>query len=849
MTLPTTPPPEPRRLGDFEIGREIGRGGMGVVYEARQTSLNRPVALKVLSSAAGLTPKAVQRFRREAEAAAKLHHTNIVPIYATGEEGGTHFYAMELIEGPSLDQVIRQLRQAAAGVPVPSAPADGDPDPAPLAATGPYVESPGAPPSSSGLSSSSLSTGSGYYDTVARLIADVADALQYAHTQGVIHRDVKPSNLLLSPAGRLSVNDFGLARMLEQPGVTTTGEMVGTPLYMSPEQITAGRVPVDLRTDIYSLGATLYELLTLQPPFAAGQRDQILAQVMQKEPTPPRTANPKVPVDLETICLKAMDKDPDRRYQTAGQMADDLRRYVNRFAILARRAGPVARLRKWVRRNPALSAALAGVLACAGVAGGLAYRAHVAERDREAAEAEHDAELLEERRRAALEKAVLASRLEDFGEARQAIREAEVLGCSAGQVRMLQGQLALYQGHMAEAADHLTQAVELLPESVAAWGMLAVAHNSAGRLTDYHRALGEAVRLPAVTPEDYLFRGHAESMLDPEGGLRSLDEAVRRRSSSILARLVRTDVLRLHVTDAPDLERARLALSEVQSIRRQLPETATILSLSVSVHLMCYHVFGEYGQAALRQDALEAGLKDARALERFLDSPPAVTAWWIFLKDVGRDDADSLATLRRVADQSRDFYATAYYAAAMYRRAEFGRAAEVLERKRGTTVVDLLRVITLAEVPGGHAGASDLHREVAARDLVDWDLFNSQLVLRLLGRKDEAVEVSRAFLSRPDRFPPVNREPFKRALEYCAGSRSAAGLVASAGGKRGDLCNAHLCIALTALADGDRATARRHLQQCVDTRSFELTPYDLAQMFLSRMDQDRSWPPWIKPRP
>ena len=194
------------------------------------------------------------------------------------------------------------------------------------------------------------------------MIAEVADALEYAHQQGVIHRDIKPSNLLLSPAGRLSVNDFGLARMLEQPGMTITGEIVGTPVYMSPEQITAGRIPLDHRTDIYSLGATLYELLTLQPPFGAEQRDQLLAQVIQKDPTPPRKVNGKVPVDLETICLKAMEKDPDRRYQTAGQMAEDLRRYVNRFAILARRAGPFARLQKWVMRNPALSAALAAVL-------------------------------------------------------------------------------------------------------------------------------------------------------------------------------------------------------------------------------------------------------------------------------------------------------------------------------------------------------------------------------------------------------------------------------------------------------------------------------------------------------
>ncbi len=204
------------------------------------------------------------------------------------------------------------------------------------AATGPYVDSTAAPAEESTSSLSSLSSSGDYFDTVARMIADVADALEHAHQQGVIHRDIKPSNLLLSVSGRLSVNDFGLARMLEKPGMTVTGEFLGTPAYMSPEQITAGRIPVDHRTDIYSLGATLYELLTLRCPFAGTGRDQVLAQIVQKEPKPPRQVNRRVPVDLETICLKALEKDPDRRYQSARQLAEDLRRHVQRFAIHAR---------------------------------------------------------------------------------------------------------------------------------------------------------------------------------------------------------------------------------------------------------------------------------------------------------------------------------------------------------------------------------------------------------------------------------------------------------------------------------------------------------------------------------
>src|SRR5262249_34780189 len=312
-----------QRLGDFELVREIGRGGMGIVYEARQVSLNRKVALKVLGPGLGLTSRAIDRFRHEAEAAARLHHTHIVPIYATGANDDVHYYAMELIEGPSLDRVLKHLR------------GPGDAVPTALAQTTDH-ESNINVAQEAGLSGSSLSSGGAYFDNVARMVAGVADALDYAHQQGVIHRDIKPGNLLVSPDGRLSLNDFGLARMLEQPGMTMTGEFVGTPLYMAPEQIAAGRVPVDHRADVYSLGATLYEMLTLQPPFRGERRDQVIAQVLQKEPAAPRRINAKIPVDLETICLKAMDKDPDRRYQSAGQMAEDLRRYVNRFAISAR---------------------------------------------------------------------------------------------------------------------------------------------------------------------------------------------------------------------------------------------------------------------------------------------------------------------------------------------------------------------------------------------------------------------------------------------------------------------------------------------------------------------------------
>ena len=352
------PGPPGRRLGDFEVGRELGRGGMGVVYEARQVSLNRPVALKVLAGAASLTRTAVARFHREAETAARLHHTNIVPIYATGEDGGVHYYAMELIAGPSLDRVLGELRRGSGAGPL-TLRTDAEP----AVVNPPVTKRPDStepePPVGSSLGSDGR-----YFDTVARLIAEVADALHYAHQNGVIHRDIKPSNLLLSPDDRLRVNDFGLARLLEEPGMTVSGEFVGTPAYMPPEQIAAGRA-VDRRTDVYSLGATLYEMLTLRPSFTGANRAEILTQVLQNDPAPPRRVNPRVPRDLETVCLKAMEKSPGRRYSSAAELAADLRRFLAGEPVAARRVGLLGRLWKHARRRPVVAALSAAVVALA----------------------------------------------------------------------------------------------------------------------------------------------------------------------------------------------------------------------------------------------------------------------------------------------------------------------------------------------------------------------------------------------------------------------------------------------------------------------------------------------------
>lgn len=362
--------------GDFELAGEIGRGGMGTVFRAYQRSLKRTVAVKVLSQQVSASPTAVLRFQREAQAAAKLNHAHIVPIFALGEDEGTFFYAMEFVDGPGLNEIIGKYRDHQAAdtatghiadtVAAAEAPPAGETpvpaDPAETQALPPRKDmgdSAVTLPSLSGVRSSKE-----HYATIARHIASIADALDYAHKQGVIHRDIKPHNLILGLDDNLRVSDFGLARLAEQPGVTVTGELVGSPLYMSPEQLSGEAGSVDHRTDIYSLGATMYEWLSLAPPYPGDTRERVISQILTTEPVALRTLNAEIPVDIETICLKAMERDLSRRYQTAAEMRDDLQRFALSQPIQARRSGAVTRMRKFIGRHQLASiTSVAAVLA------------------------------------------------------------------------------------------------------------------------------------------------------------------------------------------------------------------------------------------------------------------------------------------------------------------------------------------------------------------------------------------------------------------------------------------------------------------------------------------------------
>jgi len=338
------------RLGDYRLGREVGRGGMGVVYEAEQISLRRTVALKVLYPGITGSKQAEERFCREARAAARLHHTNLVPVYGLGRDEGSWYYAMELVRGPSLGEVILRMRDVAG------------------AAAEKLTDS---------AASLAASRGSGaYFPVLARMFAGVAEALHVAHADGIIHRDVKPTNLLLDETGTLKLMDFGLARVEGLgPSMTITGEMVGTPYYMSPEQASAKRLEVDHRTDVYSLGATLYELLTLRVPFPETDVARLCSRIVASEPPRPRSLDSRIPRDLETIVLKAMEKDRELRYASALQLAEDLRNFALGAAIRARRPGLAERAWRRMKRHKLVTALAASALLAAGAGAVFAVRA------------------------------------------------------------------------------------------------------------------------------------------------------------------------------------------------------------------------------------------------------------------------------------------------------------------------------------------------------------------------------------------------------------------------------------------------------------------------------------------
>jgi hypothetical protein len=651
----------------------------------------------------------------------------------------------------------------------------------------------------------------------------------------VTHRDIKPSNLLLSPDGRLSVTDFGLARMLEQPGMTVTGEFVGTPAYMSPEQVTAGRVPVDHRTDIYSLGATLYELLTLRPPFRADGRDNLLAMVVQKEPTPPRSVDPKVPRDLETICLKCLEKDPDRRYQTAKEVGDDLRRYLNRFAIVAKRAGPLARAVKWAKRNRALAIAGLALLVVLGAAGVIAYRSQRAESER-----------LVERRREAIDRSILSAMSGQFAEADAALLEAERLGADLAERRFVAGIVSHYRGDSGAAKRLLQEACGERPDWIAPRAFLAVVCDYTADWAGEAENGSAALRLTPVTAEDFLFRGYMVGLSNYVDGLRDVDEAWSRRRS-VLAQFIRAEVLSGKADDTGSVEDAAAARDAFRGARAFSGDAPM-----VSVGGLYFYAIGcnncrlhgrdeeakqwlAEGEADFRVAGTEACRRHPASLE--------IRSTFLQLRDGTAQalDPENREAGRRGANTSQ----CKTYLGSLLRRKKTDEALEYLKSipENGSFDMTYLRVLFLVDrdLEQARAECARAVRESGRSG----DREPLVCALSLVGQEREARRQADILA----KTPPASRswddlQTFTGQIFARAYSGQAIEAEKAADGSRWKLHIAYKALGFAALARGDRAEAVKWF------KADEYPPITFGDRVWKlavreRVLEDPVWPPWL----
>ncbi|HRW55490.1 MAG TPA: protein kinase, partial [Phycisphaerae bacterium] len=530
-------------LVDYEIIEEIGRGGMGIVYKARQAKLNRMVAIKVLPALLGVVrPESRARFRREAELAAGLEHTNIIGVYDYDETDGTHYYAMQLIEGRSLRDILGEIEESGAVDVVLGVPGDGA-DRSTHAAT----PSPSTPRSSDSQIGGNHRA---YYRRIAHWMAEVADALHYAHEHGVIHRDIKPSNLLLADDGRLMISDFGLARPCSHEALTVSNSLVGTCRYMSPEQLDPTIGMIDRQIDVYALGATLYELLAFRPMFGAESDREVMRQVLHSEPAPPTRFCRHAPAELETICMKAVEKDRRARYATARDLGDDLRRWLLGVPIQAKKLAPPARLAKWLRRRKAGVAAVSVASMAVGAAGYFYVAMGDSSRAADAARADAQSQYVQLQLREA------RSRLAegDFARALEEIEKGLVKRSDATDLLSLKAEIAFRMGRWSEAKEIVESILYRNPGDWRAHYMAAfaasrasgcncitvdaqtVARNSAtNEQFEYH--LEQVQRLNPGSAEDYCLQACREA--DSASAVQLLDRALRRNPSLGEARLLR----------------------------------------------------------------------------------------------------------------------------------------------------------------------------------------------------------------------------------------------------------------------------------------------------------------------
>jgi hypothetical protein len=707
------------------------------------------------------------------------------------------------------------------------------------------------------------------------LFVPVCRAVQHAHQKGIIHRDLKPSNILVvmhDTTPVVKVIDFGVAKALGQELTDKTlftgfAQMVGTPLYMSPEQAGQSGLDIDTRSDIYSLGVLLYELLTSTTPFVkerfkqAGhdeirriireedpprpstrlaQSSETLASIAAQRHTEPAKLTKLIRGELDWIVMKCLEKDRNRRYETPGTLAQDVERFLRDEPVQACPPSAWYRFRKFAWRNRtafAVAAIAALALLAVGVAGVVTYRT---EQQRIAEQSTHELQLRTERQQYALEKAMMAAMNGDLNGAEKEIGRAELLGASTGQVRMLRGQVALHRGDMETAIQHLEQAEKLIPVgqpgAVAVRSMLTLAYANTSQLRPLDDLSRQLDLLPPISPEDYLFKGQFETTFRPERGLQTLDEAIHRHDS-VIARAARCEGRANRALITGSVNDAELALEDAQVARGMLAGNPLVLQRSIYAQLVASGIYEDQGRSEDNKRVLAQARRDVQELRTFAGLPFAAKACFQFFDYVG--DKEAASAMIGPGTEFRK-------AVMLYERREFAKALDATEHSRAvgrgfsTDVVE--RGFILAELPDGRSRARTAFDDARAHARGAWQL-PPPMILLLLGQTEDARE---AYLQvRKDELPTWDNKWLCTYLDYNCGRITVDELLRAAGQARPKVCDAHFLLALWHISKRDHATAQEHLKQCVATRMFLNWEWPWARAFLARMKEDPAWPPWI----
>ncbi len=860
---------EPRvgtQLGDYLIEKQIGVGGMGVVYQARQLSLNRTVAVKVLPASMRNMPKALARFRREVEAAARLQHDNIVAVHSAGEDAGTAYYSMDFIDGPSLGQILSNLRHD----PVPEL----DTRATPGRSTGESEPSEEIPAWAKHLlrpistyesarqpvtnSPTPSSPPANYFDVVATLLAGVADGLEYAHRKNVVHRDIKPANLLLSEDGRLHISDFGLARTATDPSMTQTGEFVGTPYYMAPEQVAPGASRVDGRTDVYALGATLYEMLTLAKPHPGDSRDQVLSAILHETPLPPRRLNHRVPRDLETICLKALETGSSQRYQSAGEFAADLRRFVEHLPIAARRSGVPTHVMKWCRRHRSMSASLLFAFSLIVLATVLAYRAHDLDRKIDQAQQQRDdvtarasqieKDLLEAQeavdfaqqteQQRVFQEALVAAMQGDQDAVKDALQEAERLQAPDERLHILRAQLAMFSASFQDSLDELHAALKLVPNSVAACSLLAETYARVDQPSlslKYHR---KVKTLEPTSVEDLILKGRMESYLDAEIAEQTLDSAIRLDRQNIAARLIRGAIRAQRAYDTCDAGHAERALEDLQLASNLLDETPYLLSQFMNAHLTAAAAYDAGGDVEDRDNQLKHAGRIAAKLAAFENDYESHRWRAFYFERVGELDK-AIEQWQAIDDKT-----IGYLIMLLYRVARFDDALAACDEygasSNSGTAEFCHSFVTAAIADSPEELIADFRLDALTSRDRDAVLRSTHILWCLAGMPDRA----NAEIETIDTTDQVTTRNASR-LGFWKRELTAEEYLNSVSHSRYEQARAHFVIGIQRLSEGQRSVARQHFETSIAYRFDYSFFHAMSNALLSQMSRDPQWPRWI----